>query len=254
MTHKKTHSSKPSEPEQHEMRTALETLEKRSEGVQDSASGKSLDKHKSISTFEIGTLVLSLLAILAASISAYFVYGQLEEMRVGMRLDQRAWVGFSDEAVIPDAGDKDKFIKLALTIKNTGKTPALNVSVESITSPATKKDTPPTWEEIENNLHGSYKPSWTSEVFKEYEGPGMGYVTSRNKLQSNILAPGATQTWNYDIFHRKSDAKVDRLRDYFLVRITYTDIFSKSEHTTKICFMETINDTAEHCPAGNSMN
>jgi len=254
MAHKKTHSSKPSEPEQHQTQAALGMPEQRSERVQDVASRKGPDKYKSISTFELGTLILSLLALFAASISAYFVYGQLEEMRAGMQLDQRAWVGVSDEGIIPATDEKGSFFKLGLTIKNTGKTPALNVSVESITAPAVHGDTPPTWEEIENNWHGSYQPSGTSETLKEYLGPGVGYITSLNKLQGNNLAPGATQTRTYEIFRRKGDEKSTRLREYFLVRIIYTDVFSKKEHITKMCFIETIQNTAENCATGNSMD
>lgn len=171
-----------------------------------------------------------------------------------MQLDQRAWVGVSDEGIIPATKEKESFFKLGLTIRNTGKTPALNVSVESITAPAVRGDTPPTWEEIENNLHASYQPSGTSEILKEYLGPGVGYVTSLNKLQGNILAPGATQTWAYEIFRRKRDEKPTRSREYFLVRIIYADVFSKKEHITKMCFMETIQNTAEKCATGNGMN
>ena len=100
-----------------------------------------------------------------------------------MQLDQRAWVGVSDEAIIPATDEKGSFFKLGLTIKNTGKTPALKVSAESITAPAVRGDNPPTWEEIENNLHASYQPSGTSEILKEYVGPGVGYQAAVRRKQ-----------------------------------------------------------------------
>ena len=163
-------------------------------------------------------------------------------------------MGVSDEAIIPATDEKGSFFKLGLTIKNTGKTPALNLSAKSITTTAVRGDTPPTWEEIENNLHASYQPSGTSETLKEYVGPVVGYITSLNKLQCSNLAPGAPQTWDYEIFRREGGEKSTRLREYLLVRIIYTDVFSKNEHITKMCFMETIQNTAEHCATGNSMD
>ncbi len=135
MAHKKTHSPKPSEAE-HDQAQVTGTLEQRLERAQGVASTKCPDKPKSISKFEVGTLILSAFALLAASASAYFVYGQLEEMRTGMQVDQRAWVGVSEESNIPATDEKGTFSKLGLTIKNTGKTPALNVSFEAITARA----------------------------------------------------------------------------------------------------------------------
>ena len=79
-------------------------------------------------------------------------------------------------------------------------------------------------------------------------------MSSVNKVLSDVLAPGATETWNYEIFQHATDDKRDQSRSYILVRIRYVDVFSKSDRTTNLCFMETILGTVEHCPTRNSMD
>jgi len=200
---------------------------------------------------------LSILAIIVAGISAYFTYSQREEMRTGSQLDQRAWVGFFDETIVPAENGGVKFYKLAFTIKNTGKTPAKAVEVEAIEAPRIR-DKAPTWEEIDRNLVSTVDEPDFGKTFSNYfprrpTDPNTGFLMSNNKLQSDVLAPGATQTWNYELFRRSIDDK-DRLRGYFLVRILYFDVFSRQDRTTKLCFMETIQGTVQHCPSGNSMD
>jgi hypothetical protein len=103
-----------------------------------------------------------------------------------MRLDQRAWVGFSDETIMPATDETGKFFKLGLTIKNTGKTPALNVAVEYIITPA-RGDTPPTWEEIEKHWNGTLQESGSPKVYKDYFVPGVGLIESLKHIAGQHL-------------------------------------------------------------------
>jgi hypothetical protein len=195
--------------------------------------------------------MISCLAVIASIITPYLIYRQITEARAATELDQRATVGFFDEVITPVTNEKEKFFTLVLTVKNTGKTPAQGVSVEAITAPRLR-DAPPTWQEVENSFRASFETEGMRT--NEYLGSKVGALYSTNKVQSNILAPGATQTWNYQVFRRKLDEKPDRLRHWFLVRIIYTDVFSNRKHTTEMCFMEVLGSRVEHCSVGNSMD
>lgn len=62
-------------------------------------------------------------AFLAASVYAGISYRQWWDLRRNFKLEQRPWIGISDEAVVINPGRMDAEI----TFANTGKTPARNV-------------------------------------------------------------------------------------------------------------------------------
>jgi hypothetical protein len=157
--------------------------------------------------------IIALLTLIAASIAAmtgFFIWSQKEEMKI----DQRAWVGFTE---INDWNlEAGKPFVITVQVKNVGKTPATNVA-SGFGVTFLPRGTPPPYEDVVNAF--------------------MGPPTS-------LLLPGESHDLKGMIRNRVSGAMppedIDKVRSgelviYAIGKITYNDIFNFS-HWTKYCY------------------
>jgi hypothetical protein len=176
---------------------------------------------------------------------------QLKLSQEAMQTDQRAWVGFY-EAIpnrITDQQGRQLF-NVFLTIKNTGKTPALNMAIQTLATGKRREEPPPTWEEADAQQREFERRRESTE--REIGRPIPGIP-----VQHDVLAPGAIRE-KISTFTMAYDAQgielLKTITRYFLVRVTYNDIFSSETRTTTMCFMYRSLDAVQTCPTGNSMN
>jgi hypothetical protein len=176
--------------------------------------------------------------------------GQLTQQEKAMELDQRAWVGVPEFATIggslsPD-GNIFSFSGLNIMLRNSGKTPALNLSVVNLEFS----------EDSRKRIEG-----YDTEIFRQIpKGLRKGFVGDLFPSQQ-VLAPGASlpigasQGNHWTIAY---DSVIDSKRrfniPYILGKITYTDIFSGKKHVTEFCFERNAGTNFVLCPRGNWMN
>lgn len=196
------------------------------------------------------------------------------------RLDQRAWVGVDFSKLTGEwSADKKQITFTAdATLKNTGKTPALHVSIFrgiSIIKPWNESlNYDKEWAEnlaekeqndrqvmkgiaeLEANTKGTPREG-VGEVLAYYAGTS----SSRWKSHGLVMSPGAAHPLLFLVDKTLPDPNQDpRYRGpipqviYWFGRITYMDIFNSKLHTTKICLRFAANNL-ELCPdGGNSMD
>jgi hypothetical protein len=205
---------------------------------------------------------------------------QTELTRKNFITDQRAWVGvdFPKLSSTWSADKKQITFTTDAIIKNTGKTPALNMSIFkgiSFIRPWNQVlDYDKEWaanlaekEREEKMMLKSLAQMQSLGKGTEREGAGavlayfVGTTTAEWKSHGLVMSPGATSPLdfltnktlpdpNQDPHYQKPVPQVI----YWLGRITYTDIFSDKVHTTKIC-LRSAGRGLELCPdGGNSMD
>jgi hypothetical protein len=140
------------------------------------------------------------------------------------RTDQRAWVGFENAQVNVHAGNQSRF---SVNVKNTGKTPALHVSLQYF---------------IKNVERGQAL---------QFTYKGITTVPSRGMLAPNGI-------FSVILTNAEPDAaEMNRIRTeekhvYFYGRLTYNDIFGRSHWTTFCTYMSQEGNAMVSCSEYNN--
>jgi len=140
------------------------------------------------------------------------------------RLDQRAWVNFTDVQGSAQAGTQSRF---SFNLRNSGKTPALHTTVEYFIKNVNRGE----------NITFTYKGITTE--------PTRGLI-SPNALVSVALANAIP-----------SEAEMKRIRDeekrvYFYGRVHYGDIFGRPHWTTFCAYLARDGSAMLYCSEYNS--
>lgn len=160
------------------------------------------------------------------------------------RLDQRAWIGLQIgsaflKAKLINDGQGIQIDSLVLPIKNTGKTPALNVTGRYIVRFRTWKEQPPDYdvelkkvEELKQRALSGLPPNNTNK----YQEFGGGLISGQ------AIGPGTAidlSTASFQIGSRKAvrdDGTV--LNIYIVGSIDYDDIYKETRrHRTRFCLI-----------------
>jgi hypothetical protein len=157
-------------------------------------------------------------------------------------LDQRAWVGLTDflsvNPLLSADGMKFSVEGVKLTIRNSGKTPAIHLSISVLETGRPFSDPIKDFDEI--NQENRFL------IVQESTLP-----------RGQALAPGVDLKYPLGgIFQPARDDQGRNITQYILVKITYNDIFTGTQqHTTKFCLMSLRpNLDYRPCPKGNSMD
>jgi hypothetical protein len=149
----------------------------------------------------------------------------LFDTRKNFVTDQRAWVATDGFGTGRDVSDGMP-IEVAVVLKNSGKTPALNVRHKRVID--------------------------LSKTF-----PGAPWVSAYDDESRTVIAPGATI-----IFSVRSEPqpigtaawfKDGRLDMFITIRIDYDDVFG-AHHTTTACMSRKFTESLGYCSDGNYMN
>lgn len=149
--------------------------------------------------------------------------------------DRRPWVGLQalqcNNCVVN--GDNSLSIgDLSALVVNTGKTPAVNMTVQWTFISTYINQRIPTYDEIGNRV-----------------SPGM--------LSKEVLAPNAGRPITIIAgFRQRRDMEDFRHRSviYGLGKITYSDTMTKAQHVTMFCVMNIFAASFQYCPSGNKMD
>jgi hypothetical protein len=210
----------------------------------------------------------------AAFAYATINYLQWSDSISNFRLDQRAWVGIDFPILSAGRGEDKKLIKLTIqaSLKNTGKTPALTMSIPRTISVMKPVDEVINYDkEWENSIaHKKQQVDANKKVLETDKTSGVAqmlesFIEAEEKRWNGeglALAPGSTAPINLvkltdpSIPDPNLDPQYQRPKGqaiYWIGRITYRDIFSNKIHTTKFCLWY-FSTTLETCPGGNSMD
>ena len=201
----------------------------------------------------------------------------LDTSREAASLDQRAWVGLVGVETVggEQTSDAFRFKSIIVAIRNSGKTPALQMSGECCmyvnrpwadrTSP--DYDTETRRIEEERSKHDEERRNRNEEEIKKH--PEMAdrirefeksysQATEYKIPTGGVLAPGIVN--NVSVAPsmqlgraRKPEEPPQTL--YVLGRFTYTDIFTGTKrHSTKFCLIYRGGDSFSICPESNWMD
>jgi hypothetical protein len=179
------------------------------------------------------------------------------------RLDQRAWVGLKgfhcNDCKEEPPFQTDSTLKvgeLGVTLANTGKTPALQMSLEGTyvsrkySEPipdyeASLRDRSAFWKGV-----GGWPPKGMSPEIKKRLTTASKFVLAPNGTHDLVIVKGLSVT--------RPDPKGninDVVITYGVGKITYTDPITNKTHTTRFCIFN--NGTAadfHYCTSGNEMD
>jgi hypothetical protein len=200
-------------------RTNQESLAK-----QESKSGSNDDKEPSMNAFARVTsslksnfkLVLESIAVIVG-IAVLFVYGgQLSVMQQTLRAEQRAWLSAKGPESSPTITDGQP-IKTLVHVVNTGRTPAKNVSIETVVDIIRNNEDPISSRALSHH-HATTGVIWPNDPIdipaELLEGNGF-----TKKLVTPEMHAALTAGQAYIVIYGK---------------VEYTDIFNVS-HRTRFC-------------------
>jgi hypothetical protein len=196
------------------------------------------------------------------------------------QLDQRAWVGVADFITMGGTETADRkgfsYQGVQLTIRNSGKTPAINLSAVTMTTSRGWRDKIGNYDEVtaeSNRMREAALEKLIEEQIRQ--NPSMAdQIRTRSKEMREIsakaetelfpagqvLAPGVAMTQrtigiNYENLRTSATGSPDLQIVYILGKVTYNDIFVKTPlHTTEFCIMRRGGTQFDICPTGNLMN
>jgi hypothetical protein len=193
------------------------------------------------------------------------------------QLDQRAWVGVIDTRTIGGEQTPDRkmfsFEGVQIPIRNSGKTPAINLSAVILLTSADSREKIGDYDSFTTEYRRrreEFSERSVSEMI-QHNPQAAEAIRARDKEMKateaqrandlfparQVLAPGVTIT------HGVSGAKyqtggitdIVRFTVYILGKITYNDIFNGTpKHTTKFCLMREFGMQFVPCLTGNSMD
>jgi len=130
------------------------------------------------------------------------------------RLDQRAWIGIEDVKA-PDAISAGPPIVFAVNIKNSGKTPALNLKMFTI-------------------IGRAYPPDELNDLDFQAADTGSNYAHAPGTMMPGTFAHVLVQTEHPMTETRVADIRSGKEVIYIWGTIRYEDIF-QHQHATKFC-------------------
>ncbi len=184
------------------------------------------------------------------------------------KLDERPWVGVILGGTQGGVQTKDMFSfqGVTISIRNTGKTPAIKMSGRtSMLShlwtdqtgdydsemKAWNEQREAAWDQFKRqHPMGPLPPGWEEEQ-KARE------VSMEKELfpEGGVIPPGAVNEWHIPggSFGRRAESMMPKAL-YIFGKITYYDTLGGPQHTTKFCLEHLQGDSFTTCPAGNSMD
>lgn len=196
------------------------------------------------------------------------------------QLDQRPWVGLAEFATIGGTETEDHkgfaYKGVQIVIRNSGKTPAINLSAVTMQTGRNRDDKVRDYDAIVAESK-KQREEMSAKLLEEQvrRFPKMAdEIRARDKemreLESKwetdlfpagqVLAPGivitqATGGIDYGNLRGGPEDPFRRMTVYILGKITYNDIFSGTPlHTTKFCLMREMGTQFTSCPTGNYMD
>jgi hypothetical protein len=178
------------------------------------------------------------------------------------RSDQRAWIGvYNDKTAIDrvNHGDSINVAQVSLWVRNSGKTPALNVNGFVILTTGNWDEEPPDYDNL-LKTKGWTTDGTTGTNYNQHRGER--YLLGESFVRGMILAPGADgpfvfspQAVNDNTVNRESPKDHSTMSMYVLGAFAYDDIFGVKRHTTKWCFVQRMpGDNWAPCQTGQWMD
>jgi hypothetical protein len=178
------------------------------------------------------------------------------------RDDQRAWLGIDvSKATVHhrgnDLGDPEE---ISIPVRNSGKTPALDIAGFSVLMNTHWDEPIPKYDEVMEE-HGWTTEKTMGENFK-FSKPGDPYVLGWSFCRGDVLAPGEDRTFNINFsnihpsINRTTPGGTAQLRIYLLITLTYTDLYNpKKRRSSKLCTVSKfMTEGLSPCPTGQEMD
>lgn len=222
-------------------------------------------------------VVLTIGIAIAAFRSISVFQGQLSEAQratnlasESFRVDERAWLGIKMQNVSIHAtsqGDgRINIDHIIIPIRNSGKTPALNVDGFYVITTRKWNEEIPEYDSVMSNQ------GWTTEESDQLSSPlanlGMNlrYAVPRpgsttitygmGIVHDYVLAPSVEHSFDLggQNFHRTSPKDGTTPYIYILGAFNYDDIFKLKRRTTKFCLLNDGGEEFRFCIKGQEMN
>lgn len=188
-----------------------------------------------------------------------------------MRLDERAWIGMVGSSTVGgiQTGDNFSFQKVGITLRNTGKTPAIKMNASWITVPRDWRDPVPDYETefkaiIKSRDAAREKEKAALEPFfsrfpEMAKSPIFRDIFKSADLfpPNHVLAPSAKMEPDIPAgsYPMHSGPSGFTMAIYIMGKISYSDIFQGTmRHTTRFCVMHVAGDRFVPCPSGDYMD
>jgi hypothetical protein len=210
---------------------------------------------------------LEVVAIVFGVFYAIVTFLMWHDSHKNFALDQRAWLGiYNEKTQISQSKNNDlPGIKhISFWVRNSGRTPALNIDGFVIVTTAAYDQPVPNYETL-MAAHG-----WTEKtqgITYHHPKPGEPYVLGQNIVIGDIVAPGSEGPFDID-FNAIKDNTLNReapdgstLWVYVLGAFTYDDIYKhdwtyeSARHKTTFCLVNHMPyEGFASCPSGQTMN
>jgi hypothetical protein len=158
------------------------------------------------------------------------------------KLDQRAWFGVSDFEILQyDPNDTTKPFRMQIVFRNSGKTPARQISELGV------------FQVYSSNFSGPTDEDW--KTFLNYFTQSKErYVAAPNATRKAIFDSSMDRPTNDFIMRNYPAIKQHILFLYYFGQATYLDIDNRP-HTTRFCLVLAQPETKQlaHCGKGNDM-
>jgi len=193
-------------------------------------------------TIEGWKAVFEIVAIPFAIWYAVITYFQWRDLRGNFQIDQRAWVGIV--AISPDEPEESdgefSFKDLWISMRNSGKTPALRMSAENLKIVRQPdRDPSPDYDALREGVPG------VTNININVEQP----------LRNGVLAPNSETKISFMPTIRRYTFRGNGIATYFVGKLTYDDMFpSTPRHSTTFCIMHSGKGVFIACPSGNRMD
>ena len=160
----------------------------------------------------------------AATIAANAAQAQVVAAQENTQLEQRAWVGISAVRLLPNPLEPGKPITVEVGLRNTGRTPAINLVINGVVEPTEPGTLPSfTYRKQEDVNLGILTPTPAGHYFD----------VSYSLIATRSLSTGEERPATPEVIERLQTGKIAL---YAHGRVSYTDIFGGG-HWITYCFL-----------------
>lgn len=182
--------------------------------------------------------------------------------------ERRPWVGIMAVQCSNCVSKQDRSLsigQLFATVANTGKTPALDLTINAFSTTRKREDQIPDMEtefrkSNDMTAKGLQAPTWLPPDERARMQKEMDVEAQYILPPKQVLPPNGAIVINLisSVLYGPQDilklGRMDERIVYAFVEIKYSETGRKIQHTTHVCLMNDFGNNFRFCPSGNNMN